>query len=79
MSSSPCWISDSPFCSDEVNLPRASRTRASSSPGPAGVQNDVVHAPVGRNGGQTTFGDDEQDRQVRAGGLQHPAQTAGAR
>ena len=42
-----------------------------------GVEQDVVHAPVGGDDGQAALGDDEQHRHVGAGGADQPAQVAG--
>ena len=44
--------------------------------GAGGVQHDVVHAPVVRDDGQAALGDDEQHRDVGAGGADQPAQVA---
>ena len=43
----------------------------------AGVEDDVVHAPVVGDDGEAALGDDEQDRGVGAGGADQPAQVAG--
>ena len=45
--------------------------------GAAGVEDDVVHAPVVGDDGEAALGDDEQDRDVGAGGADQPAQVAG--
>ncbi len=43
----------------------------------AGVQDDVVHAPVVGDDGEAALGDDQQHRHVGAGGADQPAQVAG--
>ena len=45
----------------------------------AGVEHDVVHAPVVGDDGEAALGDDEQDGHVGAGGADQPAQVAGVR
>ena len=41
---------------------------------PGGLEDDVVHAPVGRDHREAALGDDEQHRLVGAGGADQPAQ-----
>ena len=41
-----------------------------------GLEEHVVHAPVGRDHGQAALGDDQQHRLVRPGGPDQPAQVA---
>ena len=43
----------------------------------AGVQHDVVHAPVVGDDGEAALGDDQQHGYVGAGGADQPAQVAG--
>ena len=45
--------------------------------GSAGVEHDVVHAPVVGDDREATLGHDQQDRDVGAGGADQPAQVAG--
>ena len=57
----------------------ASRSRASTSAGPQVAEQHVVHAPVGGDDRQAALGDDQQHRDVGAGGADQPAQVAGVR
>ena len=45
--------------------------------GAAGVQHDVVHAPVVGDDGQAALGGDEEDGDLGAGGADQPAQVTG--
>ena len=79
MTSSPEVIGRSRSASSSWPFVMASRSRASTSAGPAVSSRTSSSAPLGRETSEAALGEDGQQGSADPGRAQHPAQGAGAR